>query len=160
MAGGSQTAQLLICSTTFEKQQFVVNCVWHLCSSAEKNPGNAAGTMQWTIQMVAKLMELLVDLEGWHHGKVVTAVFESSTDLEKPRKLLHFLYSSVQVFKCNKVFLSCKRPHLQNNLYCNSKLYWVKSFICIAMSRLPTRDQELYLHRQRHFGKILQQRQG
>ena len=77
MAGGSQTAQLLICSTKFEQQQFVVNC--ELCSSAMKSPYNGQ------YRLVAKLMELLVDLEGWHHGKVVTAVFESSTDLEKPR---------------------------------------------------------------------------
>ena len=83
MAGGSQTAQLLICSTKSEKQQFVVNCVRHMCSEKprQRSPYNGQ------YRLVAKLMELLVDLEGWHHGKVVTAVFESSTDLEKPREL-------------------------------------------------------------------------
>ena len=48
MTGGSQTEQLLICSTKFENQQFVVNCVRHTYVQWK---AQATQPVQWTIQI-------------------------------------------------------------------------------------------------------------
>ena len=111
----------------FEKQQIVVNCVQPICSSAVKSPGNAA-PVQWTIQIGCQV-------DGVVGGPWRVAPWESSHRslrelhrLGKTQRTIALLVQQCPVSKflnTNKVFLSCKRPHLQHSLYYNSKCYRV-----------------------------------